>query len=193
MPDRTCSVDGCEGSPRGQSFCGMHYARWRRTGDPGPPGKKNLPAPAECTVEGCRAVPKAKGLCELHWNRWYRHGDPEAHPFSPRGSHQCQVPGCDRPYAAKGYCSRHYWMQWKHGEPEPGGYAFAHNKVYRLRGRATGYPCEHCGRPAKHWAYDHQDPDERFHPAGRPYSVDPWHYLALCVSCHKILDSGERV
>jgi rubredoxin len=81
-------------------------------------------------------------------------------------------------------------MWWQHGDPEPGGYQFAHYKVYRLRGRARNYPCQYCGRQAHHWAYDHADPDERQDPRrGGPYSLNPDHYLPLCGSCHKHLDN----
>lgn len=109
MPDRMCSVNGCEGRSISWGLCGMHYARWRRTGDLGPPGKKNLPLPGQCIIDDCTEIPRAKGLCVMHWSRWYRYGDPQAHPFSPKGSRQCEVPGCDRPYMARGLCSGHYY------------------------------------------------------------------------------------
>src|SRR5581483_4155416 len=34
MANRTCSVDGCEGAAYCRNWCRMHYARWRRHGDP---------------------------------------------------------------------------------------------------------------------------------------------------------------
>jgi hypothetical protein len=186
-PDRMCAVGGCEEPRQAKGFCSMHYARYLRNGDPGPAGKKNLPLPDECTVAGCAEVPLAKGLCGMHWARQHKHGDPESGAFRPRGG--CDVIGCNRPHAARGYCSRHYWMWRKHGEPEPGGYSFAHRKVYRLRGKASDHACAHCGRPARHWAYDHADPGARVDPRrGGPFSLDPAHYLPLCAACHRILD-----
>lgn len=186
-----CAVDGCEEPHRAKGYCAIHYARWKRTGDPGPPERQTFPLPAECTVDGCTKAPSGKGLCPMHYSRLLRHGNVDANPKPVRG--QCEVIGCGRPHAAKGYCSRHYWMQWKHGEPEPGGYSFAHRKVYRLRGAASQHTCGHCGtRQARDWAYDHQDPDQRYDPRrGGPFSTDPWHYIPLCTSCHRILDNGE--
>lgn len=34
-PD-VCSVDGCDRPCTQDAYCGGHYQRWRRTGDPGP-------------------------------------------------------------------------------------------------------------------------------------------------------------
>lgn len=34
MPKRTCSVEGCARAYRCTGFCGLHYARWRKHGDP---------------------------------------------------------------------------------------------------------------------------------------------------------------
>ena len=34
----TCAVPGCEEERFARGFCGMHYSRWRRTGDVGEPG-----------------------------------------------------------------------------------------------------------------------------------------------------------
>lgn len=34
MSERTCSIEGCEKRVTAHGWCGMHYARWRRTGDP---------------------------------------------------------------------------------------------------------------------------------------------------------------
>ncbi len=134
-PDRMCAVEGCEEPRQARGFCRMHYGRWRYSGDPGPPGRKNFPAPGECTIEGCGAAPKAKGLCELHWNRWYRHGDPEAQPFRPRVG--CKIPGCGRPHSALGFCSGHYYDPGRERERR----AALREKVLGHYGRA----CACCG------------------------------------------------
>jgi hypothetical protein len=134
-PDRMCTVEGCEEPRRGKGFCGMHYARWTQTGDLGPPGRKNFPAPEICTVEDCGAVPKARGLCAKHLSRLRRHGDPGANPFRPRGD--CQVTGCDRPHLALGYCSRHYYDP----ERERARRAALREKIFGHYGRS----CFCCG------------------------------------------------
>lgn len=54
----------------------MHYARWRRHGDP-----LYVPErPAICSVGGCGKVPASRGLCEAHYTRLLRYGDPEWRP-----------------------------------------------------------------------------------------------------------------
>lgn len=32
--EATCSIEGCEGEPIARGWCGAHYKRWRRHGDP---------------------------------------------------------------------------------------------------------------------------------------------------------------
>lgn len=34
MNKRTCAVEGCEQPAQTRGWCGMHYARWRRNGNP---------------------------------------------------------------------------------------------------------------------------------------------------------------
>ena len=34
MAETTCSINDCENKTVGRGWCRMHYARWRRTGDP---------------------------------------------------------------------------------------------------------------------------------------------------------------
>lgn len=70
------------------------------------------------------------------------------------------------------------------------GYEGAHFRLYNARGKASGHTCS-CGLPAQWWVYDHADPDERAQDTGRlaglPYSLDPEHYVAMCVRCHHAL------
>ena len=34
MEKRTCTIDGCENAPHARGWCGTHYRRWQRRGDP---------------------------------------------------------------------------------------------------------------------------------------------------------------
>lgn len=35
MQEGTCSVEGCDKPAKARHWCGMHWARWKRNGDPG--------------------------------------------------------------------------------------------------------------------------------------------------------------
>lgn len=74
-------------------------------------------------------------------------------------------------------------------------YEAAHMRVVAERGRAAEYACQHCGDPAREWAYAHSDPDELRRPEeGRRfwYSPRPVHYMPLCASCHRRFDNVQR-
>ncbi len=47
-----CVVDGCEGEHASRGFCGKHYNRWRRHGDPSIKSKpRRAPARPLCRVD----------------------------------------------------------------------------------------------------------------------------------------------
>lgn len=70
---RTCSIEGCDRSHNALGFCGMHYQRFRRHGDP----SVNLRMQRKgCDVEGCPNPHYGLGYCRIHWWRFKRHGDP---------------------------------------------------------------------------------------------------------------------
>jgi hypothetical protein len=126
---------------------------------------------------------------------------------------KCSVAGCQKPLKAKGFCAMHHERQ-RVGRPldhqralqtgsagptwkgDDISYAAAHYRVRRLRGRAADHPCGRCDNLAVDWAYDHLDPNERRQQDRRdaniPYSLDPYHYLALCRSCHTTLDHQQE-
>ena len=70
-------------------------------------------------------------------------------------------------------------------------YQRAHWAVVRARGEARGHPCIGCGKPAIHWAYQHQAAQEMISSEGWPYSWDPADYEPMCRSCHKRLDLSK--
>jgi len=197
MAERTCAIPGCLKMPRRRSadWCEMHYARWYRHGDPLLASDPNRqPKPSEpCSRDGCiRAVTYNK-LCRIH-----------VRSYPP-----CGAPDCDLlAIGGYGYCDKHYQRYRTHGDPtvvvrlsgadnsewvgDAVGYAGVHHRVRTIRGSARDHQCSHCQvERARHWAYDRSDADERSSPRG-PYSVDPMHYLPLCVPCHKNFDLGER-
>jgi hypothetical protein len=50
-------------------------------------------------------------------------------------------------------------------------YTAVHSRIRNYRGSADGYACVECGVTAKHWSYDHLDPDERISQAERTAGV----------------------
>jgi len=155
-----------------------------------------------CRVKVCPLPVKARELCQGHYFRLLRHGDPGESPISDRRPARCSVDGCTGRWVqgSSGLCLKHHRRAEKGGSvdyvgantgPTNGswkgnevGYNAAHDRVRRARGAASKQRCA-CGRQARHWAYDHQDPAELVDPRGYRYSGDPGHYLPQCVPCHK--------
>ena len=80
-----------------------------------------------------------------------------------------------------------------HWKGDAVNYNGVHARLRRQRGRAGDQTCE-CGRPAKDWAYDHADPDERRDETHNgPYSTKVEHYIPMCRSCHRTFDNNRRV
>lgn len=116
----------------------------------------------------------------------------------------CSVSDCERTVWSRGWCSMHYYRNWRNNDPEDRGpaqakatppaedvsYHHVHVRLRAERGPASDRLCEDgCGRSAKHWAYDHSDPDALRSPEGFPYSTDLGNYWALCPSCHRRHDA----
>lgn len=164
MSESICSVDGCGGASLSRGWCQAHYFRWRRHGDPGVPEIQVKGAFVACHIDGCESKRQSLGLCSMHLHRYRKWGDP----------YYSEDPARRGPANAS----------WKNDDI---GYGTAHERVRGQRGKASGYECCNCGGQAKHWAYDHDDPDERTSSMGA-YSVSPEHYLPMCVPCHKRFD-----
>lgn len=70
-------------------------------------------------------------------------------------------------------------------------YRQAHNRVKRLWGSASQYPCAgNCGKLAAHWAYDGTDRDDLISYSHNNCRYSPWpeFYMPLCARCHRRFD-----
>lgn len=103
---RTCVIEGCESEARTRGWCGKHYARWLKHGDP-----QHERVQPTCSIEDCGNPAHTRGFCAFHYQRWYRHGDP-LHLERVRGR-ICDVEGCNEPHSAKGLCQRHHAQAWR--------------------------------------------------------------------------------
>lgn len=198
-PD-VCTVDTCDRAPHARGWCVMHYDRWKRHGTPEPANLRRWTHQDPiCSIDGCVKPTAGRGWCQMHLARWQKHGDPGAAEPMRHPGKTCSIPGCDLPHDSRGWCATHYKRWTVHGDPlgytRPGnyagddvGYIGVHHRVRTERGPASAYLCEHCGLNAAHWAFDHSDPDPRFHSDGRPFSVDLNCYIPLCAACHAKLD-----
>lgn len=76
MPRVTCAVDRCEKAIHngGKGWCGMHYTRWRRTGDPGDASSRYGQYDPTCAADGCDRPSSTRGYCGMHYQRSLKTG-----------------------------------------------------------------------------------------------------------------------
>lgn len=67
---RTCSAEGCGRRATCKGYCGMHWARVRRYGDPSVLRRLPNGVTKPCTHEGCGNAAMARGLCQRHYDQW---------------------------------------------------------------------------------------------------------------------------
>jgi hypothetical protein len=76
MTTTDCLVDDCKVPVKAKGYCGPHYHRFVRYGDPlvvkGPSRTKFVPD--KCYVEDCEADSLSLGLCNKHYMRYRRYG-----------------------------------------------------------------------------------------------------------------------
>lgn len=75
MPEKICSIEGCSTAVEAHGWCGKHYQRWRRHGDPegsALPREQSL-----CDMSGCTQPSRSRGWCNAHYLRWRHHGSPD--------------------------------------------------------------------------------------------------------------------
>lgn len=216
MPERTCSVAGCDKPQKSSDLCGMHYYRLRTRGEVGEAEPERRPRgsePPQCAIAGCGKPSRRRGWCNAHYERWRRTGDVGSAEVQPYRLYLlgCNMDFCSQPQASGiGLCWAHYgrWRKW--GDPyyeeiprgadhvgwvgDAVGYSGAHDRVRVAYGPARNHNCVGCGGSATDWAYDHADRDEVLSPEGWPYSLSIDHYQPMCRTCHVRLDArGESV
>jgi hypothetical protein len=122
-----------------------------------------------CTLDDCDRPRHGDGYCKLHYNRNKRNGDPN----------RLLGPGC-----AGWGPANHAWK----GDNADG--PAIRRRLRMLWGPASIYPCAgNCGRQARHWAYDHKDPNAKPDRYGHLYSTRFRHYRPLCDSCIRRQDT----
>lgn len=168
MPDRTCTVDGCDRKHLARGYCMTHYHRMREHGSVELPPRRPRPKIIrQCKIDDCQKQARSLGLCEMHYTRLTRTGDPLTTKTQARG---------------KGPAN-HNWVG------DRVSYIGAHCRVKRERGSARRHACTDCGGPAVEWSYNHADPNE-LHDADRncTYSASIEFYEPRCKSCHNRFD-----
>ena len=167
-----------------------------------------------CAVDVCEKPVKSRGYCYGHYMKWWRYGT--THPNHERARHElagrefgeltaikwvngqwlcacsCGVERRARSYDLLVGAVRTCGDRRRHLSSDV-CYGTAHERVRKVRGSASQYPCVDCGRSAAQWSYDHADGAELVDTSagscgGLPYSIDPAHYDPRCVSCHKRFD-----
>jgi len=81
----------------------------------------------------------------------------------------------------------------KGSRKENPSYRSAHARVATRRGKASEHLCVGCGKPARYWAYQHNDLDALVETVdkknlGMIYSLDVNCYEPMCDPCHATFD-----
>ena len=83
MPDRECSIDGCDRPYKAKNLCQGHLARKRRGSNMVGAIKDAGTAGRVCSIEGCCRHLSARGYCDTHYKRFIKGADMLA-PIKPR-------------------------------------------------------------------------------------------------------------
>lgn len=121
--EKVCAVEGCGRQAAARGWCKMHWARWKKHGDP-LGGNWDKPKLAQfCEIDGCDREARSHwdmtvSVCAMHYLRKLQTGsfDPPNVVQSPDGL--CLLDGCNSPIRgvfAK-YCERHYYQLRRNGE-----------------------------------------------------------------------------
>lgn len=178
MGQRTCDVPGCTMPHKRGGYCYGHYMKDWRYGTPTPDHP-----PQWVDLRGRRfgtlVVRERRGSawyceCDCGRSRLARAGDLNRCGDSSTCGHRAT-----------------------HRRSDTAGYGAAHDRIRRERGAPRDHECVDCGQQARHWSYEHNDPDERLGTSGYSksliaYSLNPEHYVARCVPCHKRFDLAHQ-
>jgi hypothetical protein len=130
-----CSIDDCGGTGRYKGWCGKHYQRWLRTGDPTKKTKLAAGEITACTVDGCNLKHYAHSLCKMHYGRWKYSGKvgPAERLAAPRGKALFTIQGgyqaTYHPETKKQILVHRLVMEQHLGRP-----LYAHENVHHLNG-----------------------------------------------------------
>lgn len=75
---RTCLVEDCNNERVRKGYCGKHYLRIERHGDPlvaAPRGRKPKRNIEPCLIHGCEKKYQSMGLCQTHYYLLNRKGE----------------------------------------------------------------------------------------------------------------------
>lgn len=127
-----CSITEppCGKPAMGRGWCSMHYATWKKYGDPVHPeaeAKRRQKQALECSYEGCHEKPKGRGYCGVHLRRVVKHGE-ATDPRERRFWAQVDRRGPDECWPWDGY------LQWNgygiYGAGKDGTTRLAHRIAY---------------------------------------------------------------
>lgn len=76
MLPKLCTIPECGKKTKTRGWCDMHYARWRKHGDPERVAwtVHKRPADGQCTIAGCDRDYYNSGVCTGHYSRRKRNG-----------------------------------------------------------------------------------------------------------------------
>jgi hypothetical protein len=115
----------------------------------------------------------------------------------------CAMKGCTKQAQGQGFCITHYKQLFQAGSlprmkqlpyRDMVSYSGVHQRVRFAKGNAYSHKCQHCGKTAQHWSWNHLGDWVEGDSNGSllRYSLDVDAYIPLCAKCHKAFDKAAH-